>query len=167
MSMWRTPKGGQRVDHGVHERGGAADVRAFPNAFRAHRMVRARRHGVPRLPVRRLEGSGHEVVREVRVQVVALGVVLDLLNECHREAFCPGEPPDPQINDPLLGTMRWVEGEEVWLGDYNSIPYPLAYDRNRRLAPDLIRFAHDVLADPTFISASLDGPGTATGSTVR
>ena len=53
-------------------------------------MVRARRHGISRLPVRRLERGRHEVVREVRVQVVALGVILDLLDERHREAF--GQP---------------------------------------------------------------------------
>ena len=80
----------QRIDDGVDERGRAADVRAFAHALRAHRMVRARRHGVRRLPVRRLERGGHEVVGEVGVQVVALGVVLDLLDERHREAF--GQP---------------------------------------------------------------------------
>ncbi len=87
MSMCRTPSGDSASIDGVDERGRAADVRALAHAFRAHRMVRARRHGVPRLPVRRLERGRHEVVREVGVQVVAFGVVLDLLDERHREAF--------------------------------------------------------------------------------
>jgi hypothetical protein len=73
-----------------------------------------------------------------------------------REAFGPGEPPEPQITDPLLGTMRWVENEEAWLGDYNDGSYSLAYDRKSRPAPELIRYAQDILTDSTSIAASLE-----------
>ena len=73
-----------------------------------------------------------------------------------REAFSPGEPPDPQVTDPRLGTMRWVEDEEAWLGDYNSFRYSLAYDRKSRPAPELMQYAQDILADSSFISTSLE-----------
>src|SRR4029077_18470036 len=77
----------QRVDDGVDERRRAADIRALADAFRADRVMRTRRDGFGGLPVRRLERRRNQVVGEVRIQVVALVIVLDLLHERDRKPF--------------------------------------------------------------------------------
>src|SRR5579859_75225 len=76
---------GDRVEHGVDERGGPADRGAFADALGADRVVRARRdHLAVQFEAGRLPRGRQQVVHVVRADAVAVRVERDELHVRHR-----------------------------------------------------------------------------------
>jgi hypothetical protein len=73
-----------------------------------------------------------------------------------REAFSAGEPPDQQFVDPVLGSLRWGDENECWLGEHRGVQFSLDYDRTVRPHPELVDYARSILCDPSFLTESLE-----------
>lgn len=78
------------------------------------------------------------------------------------DLFKKGEAPDTPCANEVLGSMKWSEEDEAWLGEFNSARFSLAYEGMKQPSAMLVTYAREVLNDRQWLASSLaDAKGRA------
>lgn len=71
--------------------------------------------------------------------------------------FDKGEEPVATYDDPKLGSMKWSEDDEAWVGEYDGIEFTLAYERESSVPiKEVLIYAAEMLGDLEWLREDLE-----------
>jgi len=70
--------------------------------------------------------------------------------------FDKGEAPLLSVDVAPLGQMVWSSDDEAWIGTREGVQFALGYERKATPSSNLVAYATEVLADPSWLASTLE-----------